>query len=65
MEISVRMAANSNFALQLPYDIGIVVRELGVDDSDAYLTMQLDLLNNTETHNAIEPLTARINIDKR
>lgn len=65
MEISVTMAQDSNFLLDVPYDMGIIVREIGVDASDAYLTMQLDLLNDAETHTADEPLTMRINIDKR
>jgi len=65
MQISVSMAQSSNFLLQLPYDIGIILRDVRVDSSDAYLMMQIDLLNNTEVHNAVEPLTARIIIDKR
>jgi hypothetical protein len=65
LEISVTMAQDSNFLLDVPYDMGIIVREIGVDASDTYLTMQLDLLNDEETHTANEPLTARINIDKR
>jgi len=65
MRIAVTMAQDSNVLLQLPYDIGIILRDVRVDDSDTYLMLQLDLLNNAETHNATEPLTARVDIDKR
>jgi len=64
-EISVTMSESSHFPLHLPYEMGLIVRDIHVDSSDAYMMMQLDLLNETETHNTTEPLTARIDIDKR
>jgi hypothetical protein len=65
LEISVTMAQDSDFLLHLPYQLGAIAREIRVDGSDTYLMLQLDLLNDAETQNSVEPLTARINIDQR
>lgn len=65
LEIAITMADESNVPLQLPLNLGMIMRELSVDASDAYMVIKIDLLDDNEIENSTENVPFRINIGKR
>jgi len=65
MDIAISMADQSQVPLQLPLDMGMIIRDLSVDTNDAYLVIKLDLLNGDEVQNSAENVPFKIDVSKR
>jgi hypothetical protein len=64
-EIAITMAESSNVPIQLPFNMGVILREFSVDSSDAYLVLKVDLLSDEEVQNSEENVPIIIDVSKR